>query len=74
MAMWYDEETLEWKKTNHDSEDEEGFEVGGGYSSDRGCSRHSIAWQSGKLRDVKMKGGEKTEDSESEEDNDDNDS
>ena len=74
MATWYDEETPESKKTNHDSEDEEGFEVGGGYSSDRGCSRHSIAWQRGKLRDVKMKGGEKTEDSESEEDNDDNDS
>ncbi len=44
MATWYDEETPESKKKNHDSEDEEGFGVGGGYSSDRGCSRHSIAW------------------------------
>ncbi len=70
MAMWYDEETPESRKTNHDNE---GFGVGGGYSSDRGHSRHSIAWQSGKLRDVKKKGGEKTEDSESEEEDDDDD-
>ncbi len=73
MATWFDEETPESKKTNHDSEDEESFGVGGGYSSDRGRSRHSIAWQSCKLRDVNMKGGEMTEDSESEEDGNNND-
>ena len=73
MASWYDEETPELKETNDESEDEDGFGIGGGYSFDRGRSRHSIAWQSGKLRDVNMKGGEMTEDSESEEDGNNND-
>ena len=63
MATWYDEETPESKETNDESEDKDGFGIGGGYSSDRGHSRHSIAWQRGQLRDVKMKGSEKGENS-----------
>ena len=63
MATWYDEETPESKKTNDESEDKDGFGIGGGYSSDRGRSRHSIAWQRGQLRDEKMKGSEKGENS-----------
>ncbi len=31
--------------------DEESWGFEGGYSSDRGCSRHSLDWQSGKLRE-----------------------
>ena len=35
MATWYDEETPESKETNDESEDKDGFGIGGGYSSDR---------------------------------------
>ena len=45
MAMWY-EETPQAEKMN-ESEDEEGFGLRGGYSSNRGRSRHSLAWQQG---------------------------
>ncbi len=58
------------KETNDKSEDEDGFGIGGGYSSDRGCSRHSGAWQRGKLRDKKMPVGEKGENSDSSDDKD----
>ena len=65
IAIWY-EETPQAEKTN-ESEDEEGFGLVGGYSSDRGHSRHSLAWQHGTLRDKTMGVGEKG-DSEREED------
>ena len=65
MASWYDEETPELKETNDESEDEDGFGIGGGYSFDRGRSRHSIAWQRGQLRDEKIKGSDKGENSDS---------
>jgi hypothetical protein len=68
LATWYDEETPELKETNANSEDEDGFVIGGGYSSDRGRSRHSIAWQRGQLRDEKMKGSEKSKNSDSDDD------
>jgi hypothetical protein len=38
METWYDKETLESKETNDESEDEDGFGIGGGYSSDKGRS------------------------------------
>jgi hypothetical protein len=42
------------------SDDEEGWEIEGGYTSDRGRSRHSIAWQHGMLRDKTLGHGEKS--------------
>jgi hypothetical protein len=68
MGTWYDKETPESKETNDKSEDEDGFGIGGGYSSDRGRSGHSGAWQRGKLRDKKTPGGEKGENSDSSDD------
>ncbi len=38
MGTWYDKETLELNETNDKSEDEDGFGIGGGFSSDRGHS------------------------------------
>jgi hypothetical protein len=57
-------------ETNDESEDEDGFRIGGGYSSDRGRSRHSGAWQRGQLWDKKMPGGEKEESLDSSDDED----
>jgi hypothetical protein len=48
-------------ETNDKSEDEDGFRIGGGNSSDRGSSRHSGAWWRGQLWDEKMPGSEKEE-------------
>jgi hypothetical protein len=71
MGTWYDEETLESKETIDESENEDGFGIRGGYySSDRGRSRHSGAWQTGKLRDKKMPGGEKGDSRDSSDDKD----
>jgi hypothetical protein len=70
MGTWYEEETPELEETNDESEDENGFGIGGGYSSDRGRSQHSGAWQRGKLRDKKMPGGEKGENLDSSDDED----
>jgi len=53
MGSWYDEETPESKEKIDESEDDDD----GGYSSDRGGSRHSGAWKTGQLRDKTMKGG-----------------
>jgi len=63
MATWY-EETPQSKKRN-ESEDKEGFGLEGGYSLERGRSRHSLAWRKGTLRDKTM-GGEEQGDSDSE--------
>jgi hypothetical protein len=57
----------ESKETIDKSENEDGFGIGGGYSSYRGRSTHSGAWQTGKLRDKKMPGGKKEDSSESSE-------
>jgi hypothetical protein len=70
MGTWYNKETTELKETIDESENEDGFRIGGGYSSDRGHSRHNGAWQTGKLRDKKMPGGEKGESSDSSDDKD----
>ncbi len=70
MGTWYDEETLESKERIDESENEDGFGIGGRYSSDKGRSRHNGAWQTGKLRDKKMPGGEKGESSDSSDDKD----
>ena len=40
-----------------------------GYSSERACSRHSLVWQQGALRD-EARGGERKDESDEEEDND----
>ena len=56
MGTWYEKEgTTELHNTNDKREDEDGF----GYSSDRGISRHSIAWRRGQLREKNMPGGKK---------------
>lgn len=71
MGSWYDEEeTTELIETNDESEDEDGFGIGGGYSSDRGISRHSSAWRKGQLREKKMPGGKKRDSSDSSDDED----
>ena len=70
MGTWYEKETPEFNDTNDESEDEDGYGIGGGYSSDRGRSRHSVAWRRGQLWDKKMPGGEKGESSDSSEDED----
>jgi hypothetical protein len=49
-----------------ESNDEEGWGIEGGYSSNRGCCRHSLAWQCSMLRDKTLEHGEKS-DMESEE-------
>ncbi len=57
MGSWYDEVTTESKKKIDESEEDDTFGNYGGYSSDRGHSRHSGAWKTGQLRDKRMKGG-----------------
>jgi len=61
MGSWYDEETPESKEMIDESEDGDTFGNDGGYSSDRGRSRHSGAWKTGQLRDKRMKGGKRGE-------------
>jgi hypothetical protein len=61
MGSWYDEETPESKEKIDESEDDDTFGNDGGYSSDRGRSRHSGAWKAGQLRDKIMKGGKRGE-------------
>ena len=48
MGMWR-EDSLCNLKIGEEQDDEESWEFEGGYLSDRGCSRHSLDWQSGKL-------------------------
>ena len=52
MGTWYDDKTPGLKETNDNSEDEDGFLFGDGYSSDRSRSRHSSAWKEGQLKDA----------------------
>jgi len=61
MGSWYDKETPESKEKIDKSEDDDTFGNDGGYSSDRGRSRHSGAWKAGQLRDKRMKGGKRGE-------------
>ena len=70
MGTWYDEESPESKETIDKSDNEDGYGIGGGNSSDRECSRHSGAWQTGKLKDKKMPGGKKGDSSDSSDDKD----
>ncbi len=50
MATWHEDTLHNLKKgESHDDEESWGFE--GGYSSDRGCSRHSLDWQNSKLQE-----------------------
>ncbi len=70
MGTWYDEETPESKEIIDESENEDGIGIRGGYSSDRGRSKHSGAWQTGKLRDKRMLGGEKGDSSDSSDEED----
>jgi hypothetical protein len=50
MGTWY-EDSSHYLKMGEEQDDEESWGFGGGYSSDRGHSRHSLDWQSGKLRE-----------------------
>ena len=59
MGSWYDKETPESKEKIDESEDDDTFRNDGGYSSDRGRSRHSGAWKTRQLRDKRMKGGKR---------------
>jgi hypothetical protein len=43
-----------------ESDDEEAWGIKGGYSSNRGCSRHNLAWQCSMLRDKTLGCGEKS--------------
>ena len=61
MGSWYDEENPESNEKIDKSEDDDTFGNDGGYSSDRGRSRHSVAWLTGQLREKSMKGGKRVE-------------
>jgi hypothetical protein len=50
MATWHEDTSNDSKKRD-DQDDEESWGFEGGFSSDRGCSRHSLDWQNGKLRE-----------------------
>jgi hypothetical protein len=50
MGMWR-EDSSHNSKMGEEQDDEESWGFEGGYSSDRGRSRHSLDWQSGKLRE-----------------------
>ncbi len=50
MGTWH-EDSSQTSKMGEKQDDEETWGLEGGYSSDRGCSRHSLDWQSGKLRE-----------------------
>ncbi len=50
IGMWH-EDSSHNLKMGEEQDDEESWGFEGGYSSDRGCSRHSLDWQSGKLRE-----------------------
>ncbi len=50
MGMWHEDSSRNLKM-GEEQDDEETWGLVGGYSSDRGHSRHSLDWQSGKLRE-----------------------
>ncbi len=50
MGMWH-EDSSHNSKMGEEQDDEESWGFEGGYSSDRGCSRHSLDWHNGKLRE-----------------------
>jgi hypothetical protein len=50
MATWH-EDTSHKLKRGEGQDDEESWGFEGGYSLDRGRSRHSLDWQNGKLRE-----------------------
>jgi hypothetical protein len=50
MGTWR-EDSSHNSTMGEEQDDEEGWGFEGGYSSERGCSRHSLDWQSGKLRE-----------------------
>jgi hypothetical protein len=55
-----------------EQDDEETWGLEGGYSSDRGCSRHSLDWKSGKLGEslsAESEGEDEGEGDESDEEN-----
>jgi hypothetical protein len=65
MATWCEDAPRDLKK-EESIYDEESLGFEGGYSSNRGHSRHSQSWQSGMLRDKTLGRGKKS-DMESEE-------
>ncbi len=68
--MWREDTSCNLKKgEGQDDEESWGFE--GGYSSDRGCGRHSLDWQNGNLRENTS--GESEEEEEGDGDNSDED-
>jgi hypothetical protein len=50
MGMWREDSSRDLKM-GEEQDDEESWGFEGGYSSDRGHSRHSLDWQNGKLRE-----------------------
>ncbi len=70
MGTWRKDTSCNLKK-GEGQDDEESWEFKGGYSSDRGHSRHSLDWQNGKLRENKS--GENEEEEEGDGDGSDGD-
>jgi hypothetical protein len=59
MATWCEDAPRDLKK-EESIYDEESLGFEGGYSSNRGHSRHSLAWQCSMLRDKTLGCGEKS--------------
>jgi hypothetical protein len=70
MATWC-EDTSHNSKKRESQDDEESWGFEGGYSSDRGRSRHSLDWENGKLRENSL--GESEEEEEGDGDDSDGD-
>jgi hypothetical protein len=68
MGTWC-EDSSQTSKMGKKQDDEETWGLEGGYSSDRGRSRHSLDWHSGKLR-KKLSAESKAEDEEAGKDSD----
>jgi hypothetical protein len=50
MGTWHEDSSRNLK-VGEEQDDQESWGFEGGYSSDRGRSRHSLDWQNGKLRE-----------------------
>ncbi len=68
MGTWH-EDSLQTSKMGEKQDDEETWGLEGGYSSDRGSSRHSLDYHSGKLGE-KLSAESEGEDEEEGEDSD----
>ncbi len=65
MGTWH-KDSSQTSKMGEKRDDEETWVLEGGYSSDRGCSRHSLNYQSGKLKENSSAESEGEDDKEGE--------